>query len=632
MWTSTARRRPPSADGIIEHEREQTMRRWVMAAGLAVASLVAQAQASAPQTAAQAAQAPRVLKYAFLIAETGFDPSQLSDIYSRTLTAHIFESLYHYDPLARPARLRPLTAAALPEISADFRSFTIRLKPGIYFADDPAFGGKKRELVAEDYVYSFKRFADPALKAPGWASIEDAGLIGLKALRDEALKSKKPFDYDKPIEGLRALDRYTLQFRTEQARPRLMEALMAGSDLHGALAREVVEHYGDKIGEHPVGTGPFRLAQWRRSSLIVLERNPGYRERFYEAEPAEGDAEGQALLAQFKGRRLPMVDRVEIAIIEEAQPRWLSFLNGEKDYLERVPPEFISQATPNGQLAPNLAKRGIQAYRIVGPESAMTVFNMDDPVIGGMAPEKVALRRAIGLSIDVQREIQLVRRGQAVPAQSPVVPHTNGYTADFKSSMGDHDIARAKALLDLYGYLDRDGDGWRELPDGQPLTLLRNTQPDNASRQLDELMQKNLQTIGLRLAFRTAKWPENLKSARGGKFQMWGVGSSASTPDAQPALQRLYGPATGGQNLSRFNMPEFNAIYERMQALPDGPERLALIHEAKRIAAIYMPYKQHVHRIYTDLAQPWLVGYRRPLFWLDWWQHVDIDNSKRPAP
>ena len=212
------------------------MRRWWMAACLAAVGLVAQAQ----QQQAPTAQ-PRVLKYAFPIAETGFDPSQLSDLYSRTLTSHIFEALYQYDHLARPVKLRPLTVAALPEISDDFRTFTVRLKPGIYFADDPAFKGKKRELVAEDYVYSFKRFADPALKAPGWASFEDAGLIGLKALRDAALKGKKPFDYDRPIEGLRALDRYTLQFRTEQARPRLMEALMVGSDLYGALAREVVE-------------------------------------------------------------------------------------------------------------------------------------------------------------------------------------------------------------------------------------------------------------------------------------------------------------------------------------------------------------------------------------------------------
>ena len=590
------------------------------------ASLAAPAGLAAATQTADA----KVLRYAFLVAETGFDPPQLSDLYSRTITAHIFEALYHYDHLARPVKLKPLTAAAMPEVSEDFRTWTIRIKPGIFFADDPAFKGRKRELVAQDYVYSYKRFADPALKSPGWSSLEDAGILGLKAVREQALKSKQGFDYDREIEGLRALDRYTLQIRLEQGRPRLMQALLTGSDLYGAVAREVIEHYPGKAMEHPVGTGPFRLDAWRRSSEMVLVRNPSYRERFYDAEPAPDDAEGQALLAKFKGRRIPMVDRVEIAVIEESQPRWLSFLANEQDFLERVPAEFIAQALPNGQVAPNLAKRGIQGLRIVGPESTMTVFNMDDPVVGGYTQDKIALRRAISLAIDVDREIRLVRRGQGIPAQSPVVPHTTGYEVQFKSSMSDFDPARAMALLDIHGYVDKDGDGWRELPDGSPLTLTRLTQPDNSSRQLDEIMQKNLAAIGLRIEFKTAKWPENLKSARGGKFQMWGVGSMADRPDAQSALQRLYGPATGGQNLSRFKLPAFDRIYERLQILPDGPERLALIHEAKRIAATYLPYRNHVHRLLTDMVHPWVTGYRRALFWQDWWHYVDVDMSQKP--
>jgi ABC-type transport system substrate-binding protein len=609
------------------------MRREFLQRAAATAALIAVGPGAASATSADKAAGAdaKVLRYAFLVAETGFDPAQLSDLYSRTITAHIFEALYHYDHLARPVKLKPLTAAAMPEVSADYRTWTIRLRPGIYFADDPAFKGSKRELVAQDYVYSFKRFADPAVKSPFWVTLDDAGVTGLKPLREQALKNKSAFDYDREIEGLRALDRYTLQIRLDQGRPHLLQALLTGSDLYGAVAREVIEHYPGKSMEHPVGTGPFRLESWRRSSKMVLARNPNYRERYYEAEPAADDAEGQALLARFKGRRIPMVDRVEIAVIEESQPRWLSFLANEQDMLERVPADFISQALPNGHVAPNLAKRGIHGLRIVGPESTMTVFNMEDPVVGGYTPDKIALRRAISLAIDVDREIRLVRRGQGIPAQSPVVPHTTGYEAQFKSSMSDFDPARAMALLDLHGYVDKDRDGWRELPDGSPLTLIRLTQPDNASRQLDEIMQKNLAVIGLRIEFKTAKWPENLKSVRGGKFQIWGVASSADKPDAQAALQRLYGPAIGGQNLSRFKLPAYDRIYERMQTLPDGPERLALIFEAKRIAATYLPYRNHVHRLLTDMTHPWVIGYRRALFWLDWWQYVDIDEGKRPA-
>ncbi|MET0517210.1 MAG: ABC transporter substrate-binding protein [Burkholderiaceae bacterium] len=247
------------------------MRRLKHLPGLALAALLATATAQPPP-----ADAPpsKVLRYAFRSAETGFDPVALSDIYSRAVTGHIFEALYGYDPLARPARIVPLVAAALPETSADFRTFTVRLRPGIFFADDPAFGGKPREVVAQDFVYSFKRFADPALNSPNWVSLEEAGLLGLAALRQQAIKGKTPFPYDREVEGLRALDRYTLQFKTGEPRPRLVEMMLAGNDLRGALAREVVEAYAGKVAEHPVGTGPFRLASWRRSSKIVLERRP----------------------------------------------------------------------------------------------------------------------------------------------------------------------------------------------------------------------------------------------------------------------------------------------------------------------------------------------------------------------
>ena len=578
----------------------------------------------------------RTLRYAFRVAETGFDPARISDLYSRIITGNIFEALYHYDHLARPARVKPLTAAALPEASADFRRFTIRLRPGILFADDPAFKGdtpgKGRELTAQDYVFAFKRFADPATKSPGWSEMAELNLLGLAGLRQRALTERQPFDYDTEIAGLRAIDRYTLQLEVAEPRPRLMETL-ADNGSFGAVAREVVAFYGDKIAEHPVGTGAFRLASWRRSSEMVLVRNPHYRERHYEdeAEPAPGDAVGQALLARFKGRRIPMVDRVVISVIEEQQPRWLSFLNRQQDFIDRMPDEFANIAMPGGKLAPNLAKQGIQGFRTVGPEGVLTVYNMDDPVVGGYTPDKIALRRALNLAVDIPREIALARRGQAIPAQSPAVPHTTGYDPVYRSEMGEFSPAKARALLDMHGYVDRDGDGWRELPDGTPLLLVRRSFPETFERQLDELWQKNMAAIGVRVKFTFAKWPENLKAMQAGKLQIWRVGSSATQLDGQGAFQRLYGPSAGSANLARFKQPEYDAIYNRLSALPNGPEREALFLQAKRISAVYAPYKQHVHRFYTDMTQPWFIGYRRPLFGNRWWHMIDIDERLRPA-
>ncbi|WP_245478856.1 ABC transporter substrate-binding protein [Rubrivivax rivuli] len=596
-------------------------RRQTLALGLSAGLATGLGAAFAPAAAQGTA---RVLRYAFQVAETGFDPAQISDTYSRTVTAHLFEALYAFDHLARPAKLVPLTAEDHPLVENDYRRWTVKIRPGIYFADDPAFKGQKRELVAADVVYSFKRFADPAVKSPFWASIEDLKFLGLAALRQQALKSKQPFSYDTPIEGLRALDRYTVQFNLEEPRPRFQDTL-AVSDLYGSVAREVVEFYKDKIAEHPVGTGPFRLASWRRSSRIVLARNPNYRERLWDAQPAPDDAEGQAIAAKLRGRRVPLLDRVEISIIEESQPRWLSFLNGEADLLDRVPAEFIDMAMPGGVIAPNLAKRGVRGRRVLTSDIVMTFYNMDDPVIGGLAPEKVALRRALNLAVDLDREIRLVRRGMAIPAQSPVMPHLSGYDPAFKSENSDYDPARARALLDLYGYVDRDGDGWRELPDGRPLVLQYATQPDQQNRQLNELWQRNMDAIGVRIEFKIAKWPENLKAARAGKLQMWGVASAATGGDGMGMLTRYYGPQAGLQNLARFRLPAFDAIHERMAQIPDGPERLALFDRAKRLAVAYAPYKLHCHRYQADLMAPGLVGYRRPAFWNTWWHLVDME-------
>jgi ABC-type transport system substrate-binding protein len=382
-----------------------------------------------------------------------------------------------------------------------------------------------------------------------------------------------------------------------------------------------------------VGTGPYRLAQWVRSSRIVLERNPNYRDEFYAETAPDGDARLQAVAVQLKGRKLPMIDRVEVAIIEEQQPRWLSFLNGEHDLMEQVPNDFAHVALPNNQLAPNLKKRGIGMVRYPRADVAMSYFAMENPVVGGYEPHKVALRRAIALAVDLEREIRLVRRNQAIPAQSPIGPQTYGYDPAFKSEMGTYDLPRAKALLDMHGYVDRDGDGWRDQPDGQPLILEYATQPDQQSRQLIEQWKRNMDALKVRIDFKPAKWPENLKSSRAGKLMMWGVGWSTG-PDGEDFLVLGYGPNKGQANHARFDLPAFNRLYEAQHTMPDGPERLAAMTEAKKLMIAYMPYKVHVHRIFTDLAQPWVVGYHRNIFVRDFWKYVDIDlaDLARRAP
>src|SRR4029079_3894538 len=150
-------------------------------------------------------------------------------------------------------------------------------------------------------------------------------------------------------------------------------------------------------------------------------------------------------------------------------------------------------------------------------------FNMDDPTVGGYAPEKVALRRAITLAYKTQDEIAIIRKGQAIVANTPYSPGVAGYDPNFRPSANDYDVPKAKALLDMFGYVDRDGDGYREMPDGSPLVLNFNSTPTARDSQIDELWKRSLDDVGIRLAVRKAKWPDLLKEAYAGKLMVWSL-------------------------------------------------------------------------------------------------------------
>ncbi|MCV2419380.1 ABC transporter substrate-binding protein [Paucibacter sp. DJ2R-2] len=617
----------PQGPTPTHHARSGAVRRALAWLTLAAACAPAWSAGDTKATAETAKSAPKVLRYAFRVAETGFDPAQISDTYSKTVAAGIFDAPLKFEYLASPAKLVPNTLVAMPEIAADFKTLTFEVKPGIYFNDDPAFKGNKRELTAADYIYSIKRHYDPQWKSPNLYLLENVKILGLSELRKELMAAKKPFDYDRPVEGLQQLSRYKFQIKLGVSDPRFINQF-ADSGFLGAVAREVVDAYHDKIMEHPVGTGAWRLAEWRRSSRIVLEKNPNYREEFYKEQPPADKPELAAQVKALQGRRLPMIDRVEIAIIEETQPRWLSFLGNEAEVLPELPFEFAGIAIPNNKLAPSLAKKGVQMTRFVYPEIAFSYFNMEDATVGGYTPEKIALRRAISLAMDVNKQIRLARRGQGIPAQGPSIPGVFGYDPSFKSEMSEFNLAKAKGLLDLYGYVDKNGDGWRDMPDGSPLRIEYATQPTTDSRQLVELWHKGMDALQVKMVFKTAKWPENLKSANAGKLQMWGVSWVASTPDNDTFLALGDGRAKGKANKARFDLPAFNELYQKQKALPDGPERQAVMREAQRLMIAYMPYKMDIHRIFTDLAQPWVIGYERNVFVRTFWNYVDIDQER----
>lgn len=570
-------------------------------------------------SATLAAEAPKkVFRSVFLIAETEFDPAKISDTYSNAVIEEILESPLTYDMLARPARLKPQTLMAMPAITESGKVYTLKLKPGIIFADDSAFNGKRRELTAQDYVYSWMRLLDPKLKSPNtW--LFAGKIVGLDAVV-AAAKTSGSFDYDAKVAGLEVLDAHML--RITLTKPDFNFIYILAMPTTGAMAREVVEKYGAQVGAHPVGTGAFLLKEWRRSSKIVLEKNPNFREEFYDADPGD-DPVSQKLAAQMKGKRLPQLDRIEISIIEESQPRWLAFLSGELDTV-KLPYEFNSMAMPGGKIAPNLAQLGMTATHEIEAIVTYTYFNMKDPIMGGYTPDKVALRRAISLGYDTDAEINIIRNGNAIKAESPIPPGVLGYDPHF--TLGKtYDPARAKALLDTYGYIDRDGDGYREMPDGKPLIFVFASTPVQLDKMFLELWKKNMDAIGIRINPLIEKWPDLRKKSKLGQLQTWALAWSADYPDGENFLQLLYGPNSGSSNDGNFSLPAFDKLYEAAAAIPAGLERTKIYQQMAKLIAAYAPWKLNTHRTFDTFNQPWVLGFRKHQIMHDTYKFIDID-------
>jgi ABC-type transport system substrate-binding protein len=582
---------------------------------------------AATSTAAYAAADPsKVLRHVFPAAETGFDPAGVQDLYSATIEQMLFETLLTYDYLARPAKLVPLTAEALPEVTDNGKTYTVRVRKGIYFIDDPVFKGRKRELTAADYAYALKRLIDPKLRSP-WAWLVEDKIVGLDAVAEAAKKTGK-FDYDAKVEGLETPDRYTLRIRLKDTDYNLPYIL--AHEPTSAVAREVIDTYRDESGRamaNPVGTGPYRLKQWLRSSKIVLDANPDYRGFTWDFK--SDDPEDQPLIAQMKGKQMPLVGRIEVSIIEEDQARLLAFQNGELDLMDLGGP-LAPNVLDGGKLKPEFVKKGVQLSRIVDPSTIYVYWNMQDPIVGGFEKEKIALRRAMAMAYNVDDEINVVRNGQAVALEYPIPPGVVGHDPHYRSPVR-YDPVLANKLLDYFGY-KKGADGWRNLPDGKPFTIRYASRPDSLGRQLDELWKKALDSIGVRMDVQKDKFPELLKLERQCKLMMRTASWIADYPDADNFMQLLYGKNIGQNNNGCAKIPEYDKLYEQSIRMPDSPERNRIYHDMARIIEVYAPWRLDTATYRNMLIQPRVQGYKKhPILHAEW-AYVDVAKPQGQVP
>lgn len=510
----------------------------------------------------------------------GFDPAKVSDVASAKAIALVYETLVQIAYLDRPYRVEPLLAESMPEVSDDGLRYTFRLRRGIYFSDDPCFpNGRGREMTAEDVVYSIKRLADRKVASSGWWAFEGR-ILGLDDFR-AASAGPEPTDYERPVEGLRALDRYTVEFKLTKRFPQFLWVLA----LHYAsiVPREAVEYYGDRLSTHPVGTGPYRLVEWRRNYRKIFERNPKWAETGridrYPSSGEPGDAEA-GLLAD-AGKPLPLIDRIVMYVIADSATQWMMFLRGELDESDISRDNWSVVVGPDGQLLPELAARGIRMT--VAPQLRVNYigFNMNDPVVG---PNR-ALRLALTSAFNSDEWIRL-HNGRVKRARGPIPSSLPGFEADYDPY--PFDLDRAREFLAEAGYPGgRDPSTGRRLE----LTLELGRADDPELRQAAELIAAFFDRIGvvLRLSFNNG--PAFFEKLERGQAQMFYVGWLGDYPDAENFLQCLYGPnSDGGPNRAHYRNPEFDRLFEEARVMEDSPERTALYTQLARIAIHDAPW------------------------------------------
>ena len=575
---------------------------------------------SVPNPKANPADPQKVLRLAFPVAETGFDPVRVNDLYSNTITAAIFQPLLTYDWMAMPTQLVPDAAEALPEISKDGTTYTFKIKKGLFFTPDDAFKGARRELTAQDFVYVLLRHADPKNRSPQVSDLDDK-ILGFAESRKQAVANGK-FNYDQKHPGIYATDRFTLVIKLKQADRNFLSLLT--SPFAAGMAREVVEKYGfEGIMANPVGTGPYVLDKWVRGSKIILKANPEYPGFDWNFAPPANSPVELRIANQMQGRKMPQIGRVEVSIIEESQSMWLAFSGKEID-VAAVPPSFIEKAlTPNNDLLQNWVSQGVQMYRSVEPDIRYQFFNLKDPVIGGYTPEKIALRRAIIMGYDVDEEIRVIRKGQAVKAQQMVSPVIAGHDPNYKSLVKFSPLS-ANALFDQFGY-KKDAKGYRMQPDGKPLIFTMYSSTSSVDRERDELWKKSMDKLGIRLKVKKDKFPEMLKQGKQCAIPSWSLGWTRSA-EAEFVMKLLYSKTIGQNNYACFESPEYDAYFEQLKRLPDGPERTRVLHNMYRLMEVNGVLGLSSTSIATRLSHRHVEGYRKHPLLLGDWIYYDIQK------
>lgn len=536
----------------------------------------------------------KVLKIAIPDRIRTLDPIHGNDSTSQMMIGSVFGTLMTTKYLDRPFAVEPLLAESFPTISPDGLLYTFKIRHGIKFHPSATFkdqpGG--REVTADDFIYSWKRLADMKTKTNAFW-LFDGKILGMNKFR-EASSSNAPTDYSLPIQGLRAIDPYTLEIRLEKPYPQLL--FMVATTYSAVVAKEVVEFYKDDFLNHPVGTGPFILEEYEpASNVFSLKRNPNFVGTYPKTgEPADT---GNGFLED-SDKQLPLVDRIDVQVIADEPARMAAFKKGTLDFIDVSKVESVDEKLGKtvGEPGPNVRFLGL---------------NMDDPVLG----KHKKIRQAIALTIDRGKLLQIFTAGKARLAEGLLPPGISGFDPELKSKFGVRDIGRAKQLLTEAGF-----------PQGKGLPVLRmDVRNDTQSRQFAEIVQKDLAEINITIQIETNTWNQLLEKIRRKQSQIFQVGWQADYPDPENFLQVFYGKNTSpGPNPTNFQNNEYDSLYERFGFALDTPERRAKIRTMQEILNEEVPAVFLYHELVRYQLGPRVKNFKPNGVLPSLWQYLGL--------
>lgn len=518
----------------------------------------------------------KVYRHAMDNVPGSLDPAQAASIYAKFIVINLYDTLYRYKYLARPYQLHPNLAAAMPEVSEDGLVVTIRIKEGVHFIDDPVFeNAVGREVKAQDFVYSIKRHFDPDTLAQGtW--FWQGRIEGLDRWKEDGS------DYDKEVQGLRALDDYTIQITLTKPFPQFVHTLTQG--FAAIVAREAVEEYGKILSSHPVGSGPFKLVS-RDGVRAVLEKNTAFRKEPFDLEaegyePALGPSPG---LQNLQGRIPPFIDQLEFEFVPEGAARWSAFSAGELHFIKVPVSQFDRILSGRSPVTIKPEYADLFAFE-ASPESGFiyTNFNMADERIGYHPDDEQnrrnrALRCAMVKAYDWKKanEIFFYNIGRVFPGVIP--PSVPEYDASADTGYIEHDLEGAIELLQA--------NGWNE----DTLPTLEYGFPNGVTeRQAFEQFRNFMMTAGYPadkirpLIFAT--YGDYQRAYSQGKVTLINSSWIMDYPDVENLMQLYYGPnAAPGSNSWSYHNPEYDRLYEAAATMNESPERTSIYREMNQM-------------------------------------------------